>query len=94
MITGNNAPLKSDAGNEPKKKRRGFASMPLEKQREISAKGGRAAQQKGVAHRWTTEEARTAGRKGGNAHRDRHPPADSTMEQRFVAGTENDEADN
>lgn len=44
---------------------RGFASMDRERQREIARKGGRAAHQKGTAHEFTTDEARAAGRKGG-----------------------------
>jgi general stress protein YciG len=48
-----------------RKERRGFASMSPEKQREIASKGGRAAHQKGTAHRWSSDEARAAGRKGG-----------------------------
>lgn len=44
---------------------RGFASMDARKQREIARKGGRAAHAKGTAHEFTTEEARAAGRKGG-----------------------------
>src|SRR5271155_4832091 len=44
---------------------RGFASMDRERQREIASKGGRAAHQKGTAHEWTADEARVAGRKGG-----------------------------
>ncbi len=44
---------------------RGFASMDRARQREIASKGGRAAHQKGTAHEWTAEEARIAGRKGG-----------------------------
>jgi general stress protein YciG len=47
------------------KEDRGFASMDPEKQREIARKGGRAAHEKGTAHEWTSDEARTAGRKGG-----------------------------
>ena len=43
--------------------------MSAEKQREIASKGGRAAHQKGTAHEWTTDEARMAGRKGGQASR-------------------------
>jgi general stress protein YciG len=43
----------------------GFASMDRRKQREIARKGGMAAHRKGVAHEFTTEEARNAGRKGG-----------------------------
>jgi uncharacterized protein len=52
-----------------RKERRGFASMSPEKQREIASKGGRAAHEKGTAHEWTADEARTAGRKGGQVSR-------------------------
>jgi len=48
---------------------RGFAAMNPEAQRAIAAKGGRAAHQKGTAHEFTSEEARIAGRKGGEASR-------------------------
>jgi uncharacterized protein len=47
------------------KSERGFASMDEEKQREIASKGGKAAHEKGTAHEFTSEEAREAGRKGG-----------------------------
>jgi general stress protein YciG len=56
-------------GSGARKERRGFASMSREKQREIASKGGRAAHQKGTAHEWTSEEARSAGRKGGQISR-------------------------
>jgi general stress protein YciG len=46
---------------------RGFASMSPDKQREIASKGGKAAHQKGTAHQFTSEEARAAGKKGGQA---------------------------
>ena len=52
-----------------RKERRGFASMSPERQREIASKGGRAAHEKGTAHEWTAEEARRAGRKGGQVSR-------------------------
>lgn len=52
-----------------RKERRGFASMSPERQREIASKGGRAAHEKGTAHEWTPEEARRAGRKGGQVSR-------------------------
>jgi general stress protein YciG len=58
---------RSESGE--RKERRGFASMSPEKQREIASKGGRAAHQKGTAHEWTSEEARSAGRKGGQISR-------------------------
>ncbi len=48
---------------------RGFASMDPQKQRAIASEGGRAAHKQGVAHEWSSEEAREAGRKGGqNSH--------------------------
>lgn len=46
---------------------RGFASMDAEKQRSIASLGGRAAHQQGTAHEFSSEEAREAGRKGGEA---------------------------
>ena len=47
--------------------RRGFASMDPNKQREIASKGGKAAHSSGHAHQFTPEEARAAGRKGGES---------------------------
>jgi general stress protein YciG len=41
--------------------------MDAAKQREIASKGGRAAHAKGTAHEFTSDEARVAGRKGGEA---------------------------
>ena len=55
--------------SEIRKDSRGFASMAADKQREIASKGGRAAHLKGTAHEWTSEEARAAGRKGGQISR-------------------------
>jgi len=78
-----------------RKERRGFASMSAEKQREIASKGGRAAHQKGTAHEWTAEEARVAGRKGGQVSRGgrgrlAHPEGDmmrGVAETRGATGT-------
>ena len=39
--------------------------MDLSKQREIASKGGKAAHAQGRAHEFTADEARNAGRKGG-----------------------------
>ncbi len=47
--------------------KRGFASMSVEKQKRIASKGGRAAHEKGTAHEFTPDEAREAGRRGGEA---------------------------
>lgn len=49
------------------KRRRGFAAMDRAKVIEIAHKGGVAVHAKGTAHRFTSEEARAAGRKGGRA---------------------------
>jgi general stress protein YciG len=45
--------------------KRGFASLTPERRREVASKGGRHAQQNGTAHRFTSDEARIAGTKGG-----------------------------
>jgi uncharacterized protein len=57
------------ASSVSRKTPRGFAAMDPQAQRAIAAKGGRAAHQKGTAHEFTSEEARVAGRKGGEASR-------------------------
>ena len=77
--------------NGERKERRGFASMSPEKQREIASKGGRAAHQKGTAHEWTSDEARNAGRKGGQNSRGGRgrlpePPSVSSMVSTESAG--------
>ncbi len=46
-------------------KTRGFASMTPERKKEVASKGGKAVHQKGVGYKWTPEEAKIAGRKGG-----------------------------
>jgi general stress protein YciG len=55
-------------------KRRGFASMSQERRREVAARGGKNAHAYGHAHKWTSEEARAAGRKGGRISRPRSKP--------------------
>jgi uncharacterized protein len=57
----------NNPGNTGGKSNRGFASMDPERQRQIASEGGRAAHEKGTAHEFTSEEAREAGRKGGQA---------------------------
>jgi len=56
---------REQAGDRSGKKRKGFAAMDPEKVREIASMGGKTAQERGVAHRFTAEEARAAGKKGG-----------------------------
>lgn len=49
--------------------KRGTASMPVERRREIARKGGIEVHRKGRAHEWTREEAILAGSKGGSSRR-------------------------
>jgi len=63
------APLKTRraarVGDGTRTSRRGFASMDPAQQRQIASLGGRASHASGQGHKWTAEEAREAGRKGG-----------------------------
>ena len=52
-------------GSQRPRQGRGFAGMDAARQRESASKGGKAAHEKGTAHEFTSEEARVAGRKGG-----------------------------
>lgn len=61
MAEQNKEQNKSNTGKQ------GFASMDEDKQREIASEGGRAAHEKGTAHEFTSEEAKEAGRKGGES---------------------------
>ena len=55
----------ADSSTSTSTSKRGFASMDPQRKREIASKGGRAAHEKGTAHEFSPEEARNAGRKGG-----------------------------
>jgi hypothetical protein len=50
--------------DEMKAKKRGFATWSKEDLMKAATKGGRAAHAAGTAHEFSSEEARTAGRKG------------------------------
>jgi general stress protein YciG len=58
MATNEAGPLKNTSG-------RGFASMNPQKQKEIASLGGKTAHEKGRAHQFNSDEARAAGKKGG-----------------------------
>lgn len=68
---------------------RGFAGMNPEQQREIASEGGRAAHASGHAHEFTSEEARAAGRKGGEA-RSQHSRAASQSRTGSAGSTDRD----
>jgi general stress protein YciG len=73
--------MPENRNQEGRKSNRGFAAMSSERQREIAREGGRAAHRQGVAHRWTSEEAREAGRKGGERSRNgRSKPENNSNE--------------
>jgi general stress protein YciG len=67
FLQGDHHMASTNQGNPSGKSNRGFASMDPQRQREIASEGGRAAHEKGTAHEFTSEEAREAGRKGGQA---------------------------
>ncbi len=50
---------------------RGFRSLTPYERHVIATLGGLAAQRAGTAHKWTREEARAAGVKGGARRRER-----------------------
>jgi len=52
---------------EEGRSRRGFAAMDPEARRAISKRGGQASHQSGRGHEFSSEEAREAGRRGGEA---------------------------
>jgi general stress protein YciG len=54
---------------ETSKKKRGFAVMDQNQVREFGRRGGVAAHRAGTAHEFNSDEARSAGRKGGLASR-------------------------
>jgi len=69
-------PIEAPVATEEHASRRGFACMDPTLVRELARRGGRSAHQRGVAHEFTSEEARAAGRKGGLAvHRKREVEA-------------------
>jgi len=53
---------------------RGFALLDRTKRQKIASKGGKMAHARGVAHEWSSEQARLAGRKGGLANSRRMKP--------------------
>lgn len=67
MQNSQNGQMSQETRSKGNTSRRGFASMDNHKQREIASKGGKAAHRSGNAHQFTPEEAREAGRKGGQA---------------------------
>lgn len=46
---------------------RGFGGMNPKKRKDAASRGGKAAHEKGTAHEWDSNEAKEAGRKGGQA---------------------------
>ena len=55
------------ASDERPKLRRGFALIPKETLRQWASLGGKVSQQEKNAHRFTSETAREAGKRGGEA---------------------------
>lgn len=66
--------------------KRGFASMDVNRQREIASQGGKAAHKKGTAHEFDSEEARRAGKKGGRAAHEKGTAHQFNSEEAREAG--------
>ena len=61
---------------EPRVRRpRGFAALDASARSAISRKGGQAAHRAGTAHKFTTDEARAAGKKGSQVTHSRRRAA-------------------
>jgi general stress protein YciG len=60
-------PAAPEACTTTTRKPRGFAAMDRAKVAEIASKGGKAAHAAGTAHQFSGDEARVAGKKGGDA---------------------------
>ena len=60
-------PLEAPVSAEKPASRRGFACLDPALVRELARRGGQSAHRRGVAHEFSSEEARAAGRKGGLA---------------------------
>jgi uncharacterized protein len=54
-------------GTRTAPRKRGFAAMSPDKQREIARRGGIEAHKKGTAHEFNSYEAKIAGHRGGLA---------------------------
>ena len=63
----NPATVEPRKADETPRRKRGFAAMDPKLVSELASRGGKAAQRAGTAHRFNSEEARVAGRKGGMA---------------------------
>lgn len=55
----------SNRGNQNSGSGKGLASADQETRERVSREGGKASHEKGTGHEWNSEEARAAGRKGG-----------------------------
>jgi len=80
------------SSNEGGRKPRGFAAMDPQRQREIASRGGKAAHQKGTAHEFNADEARSAGSKGGLAAHRRGTAHEFDSEEAREAGRKGGQA--
>lgn len=74
---------KAEVAPSKPRRPRGFAAMDRSKVSEIASKGGKAAHAAGTAHQFTSDEARSAGKKGGVAphvRRGRGPRISQTIQ--------------
>jgi len=72
---------------QPNKRHVGFRAMAPQRHKHTAAQGGAMAHKLRRAHRWTTEEARHAGKNGGKARWKAVPPVERSrmMRQAVIA---------
>jgi general stress protein YciG len=73
------SPRSPQPASETPRKPRGFAKMDPQLVSELAKRGGVAVHRAGTAHRFTPEEARAAGRKGGMATHEKRRRAKTSV---------------
>jgi uncharacterized protein len=68
------------------KKKIGFATLPVEKVRELAKKGGQSAHRMGKAYEWNSETGREAGRRGGMATHRKKGDEEKPVAEKAVEG--------
>jgi uncharacterized protein len=67
VASSDSSPRSLQSSSETPRKPRGFAKMDPQLVSELAKRGGVAAHRAGTAHKFSPDEARAAGRKGGMA---------------------------
>lgn len=80
--------LETEMSDPKVSKPRGFATLDADAKQRIASMGGKTAHAKGTAHKWTTETAAAAGRKGGETRARRMAERQALRQANAVATTQ------